>query len=61
LGEARALSVMASGFKQLGDYTKALKLYGQSKEISLKLNDQVRVVVILNNTADAYMIDIPNL
>ncbi len=56
LGEARALNVMALGFNQLGDYAKSLKLYGQAKEISLKLNDQARVAVTLNNIADTYMV-----
>jgi two-component system, NtrC family, sensor kinase len=55
-GEARALSTMASAYKFLGDYAKSLKFYLQAKDLNLAIKDTDRVAVILNNTADLYML-----
>ncbi|GAB3643818.1 tetratricopeptide repeat-containing sensor histidine kinase [Spirosoma arcticum] len=55
-GQARALNRMAIAFSQLGDYAKALKLYGRSKEISGELNDTIRIAGTLNNMAYLYML-----
>jgi signal transduction histidine kinase len=55
LGEGRALNVMATGYNQLGDYAKALTLYGKTKEIYVKLNNTERIIITLNNISDVYM------
>ena len=55
-GEARALGTMAAAYKFLGDYAKSLKFYSQAKELNATIKDTDRVAVILNNTADLYML-----
>jgi two-component system, NtrC family, sensor kinase len=56
VGEARSCGTMAAAYKFLGDFAKSLKMYNQAKELYVKIGDEDRVAVILNNTADLYML-----
>ena len=53
-GQARGLTIMASGLTTMGDYPKAIRLMRRSIRIDERIHDRQAIARNLNNLSNAY-------